>query len=306
MQNVDEIVDAPESIPLAAAAQKPDRRRVLMTLSAAVALTIWIALIASAEPFQWSPTQPGQDAHAYWSASSQTPYTISQIGQNDAYLYSPAFLQLLGPIRALSWQAFFAVWTGLLIFATLYLVGPILLGAVLILAFFDVWLGNITLPLGLAIVLGFRWPATWAFVLLTKVTPGVGLVWFAVRREWHHLALALGATLVVIVISAAVGPLDAWASWFGVLVRNANAPVHADSQGWSLPVPLLLRLPFAVAIIAWGAVHNRRWVLPIGCLISLPVLWDVVSYPLLAAVIPLAPIGRLQAWLPTRWRPVGA
>ena len=43
-----------------------------------------------------------------------------------------------------------------------------------------------------AIVLGFRWPFTWAFVLLTKVTPGVGLLWFAVRREWRSLAIALG------------------------------------------------------------------------------------------------------------------
>ena len=59
---------------------------------------------------------------------------------------------------------------------------------------FEFYLGNVHLLLALAIVLGFRWPAAWAFVLLTKITPGIGLLWFAVRREWRSLAIALGAT----------------------------------------------------------------------------------------------------------------
>ena len=57
--------------------------------------------------------------------------------------------------------------------------------------------GNISLLLAVAIVWGFRWPWTWAFVLLTKITPGVGLLWFALRREWRQLAIALGATAAV-------------------------------------------------------------------------------------------------------------
>jgi hypothetical protein len=54
--------------------------------------------------------------------------------------------------------------------------------------------GNIEILIAVAIVVGFRWPAAWSFVLLTKVTPGVGLLWFAVRREWNQLATALVAT----------------------------------------------------------------------------------------------------------------
>jgi len=50
---------------------------------------------------------------------------------------------------------------------------------------------------------------------LTKVTPGVGLVWFAVRREWRSLAIAATATAVVVAVSAAVAP-GAWAGWIGV------------------------------------------------------------------------------------------
>ncbi len=63
-------------------------------------------------------------------------------------------------------------------------------------------MGNVHMLLALAIVLGFRWPATWSFVLLTKVTPGIGLLWFAVRREWRSLAIALGATAVLVTLSA--------------------------------------------------------------------------------------------------------
>ena len=50
-----------------------------------------------------------------------------------------------------------------------------------------------------AIVIGFRWPAAWSLVLLTKITPGIGLLWFAVRREWRSLAIALGAVIMIVV-----------------------------------------------------------------------------------------------------------
>ena len=47
----------------------------------------------------------------------------------------------------------------------------------------------------MAIVLGLRHSAAWAFPLLTKVLPGVGMVWHVVRREWGSLAIATGVTL---------------------------------------------------------------------------------------------------------------
>ncbi len=61
----------------------------------------------------------------------------------------------------------------------------------------DLLVGNIHLMLGAAIVLGFRYPAAWAFPILTKVTPGVGILWFAVRREWRPLFMAVAVTAAV-------------------------------------------------------------------------------------------------------------
>ena len=39
----------------------------------------------------------------------------------------------------------------------------------------EISLGNIHIFLALVTVFGLRWPWLWSFVLLTKVTPGVGL-----------------------------------------------------------------------------------------------------------------------------------
>jgi hypothetical protein len=64
--------------------------------------------------------------------------------------------------------------------ALAYLAGPLL---VFMLAFppvlIELQVGNIHFLLGLAVALGIRYPATSAFPLLTKVTPGIGVLMFA-------------------------------------------------------------------------------------------------------------------------------
>ncbi len=110
----------------------------------------------------------------------------------------------------------------MLLLATAALAGPVLLAPVAVLVMPELWGGNITLLIALAVVAGFRWPAAWAFVLLTKVTPGVGLLWFAVRREWRSLAMALGATLAVVAVSSLVAP-GLWRDWVGPPRRERRA-----------------------------------------------------------------------------------
>ena len=149
--------------------------------------------------------------------------------------------------------------------------------------------GNISLLLAAAIVLGFRWPATWSFVLLTKVTPGVGLLWFVVRREWRSLAIALGATLAFVAASFVLVP-GAWPAWIDNLRANAGG-----SGTWAaVPIPLAIRLPAAVLTVAWGARHDRRWTVPIATMLALPALW-YGSLAMLLAVIPLLSDGERAA-----------
>ena len=257
----------------------------------AVALAIWLLVVVFAEPWgrMWGT---GQDARCYYQATLADPYLHSQWNDPIAYVYSPAFLQLVSPLTALPWQAFMAVWTALLIGAVRFLTGPRLLAAGLLFPFtaMEVAGGNVSLLLAVAIVVGFRWPAAWALVLLTKITPGIGLLWFAVRREWRSLAIAIGATAAIAAVSAILMPA-AWREWVDVIVANAG-----KGGTWaSVPIPLWLRLPVAIAIVVWGARTDRAWTVPVASMVALPALW-YGGISMVLAVIPLLPGGR--------WNPV--
>ena len=210
----------------------------------------------------------GQDAFAYWHATQSVAPYGADAGSWGAYLYSPAFLQILSPILTLPWPVFFAIWTAIMMAALLLLTGPVLLIVALPIAFFEIWGGNIHIVLALAIVLGFRWPATWSFVLLTKVTPGVGLIWFAVRREWRSLAIALGATAAIAGISLVINP-GLWQSWIDLLLREAGG----TASNGHIPIPLLYRLPFAVILAVYAARTDRKWLVPVVAFLAMPVLW---------------------------------
>ena len=259
-----------------------------------VAVVLWGLVVAFAEPWGrlWGT---GQDARCYYQATLADPYLHSEWNDPIAYVYSPAFLQLVSPLTALPWQAFMAVWTALLIGAVRFLTGPRLLAAGLLFPFtaMEVAGGNVSLLLAVAIVLGFRWPATWALVLLTKITPGIGLLWFAVRGEWRSLAIALGATAAIAAVSYVIIP-DAWPRWVEVIVANAG-----KGGTWaSVPIPLLDPAARSVALVVWGARTDRRWTVPVASMLALPALW-YGGISMLLAVIPLLG-GRAAGAAPAR------
>jgi hypothetical protein len=222
------------------------------------------------------------DTHAYWAVPLDDLYGAARAGGADAYLYAPAFAQVLVPFKALPWPAFAGLW---LLFMALCLVAIAGVWAILV-AFIppvliELQAGNIHLPLALAIGLGLRHPWTWAFVLLTKPTLGVGLLWFVVRREWRHLAVALGSTAAVAVVSFVVAP-SAWFDWVGALIANAGHPISPDYNG-VIHVPLLVRLPLAALIVIWGARIDRPWTIAVATTLALPILWVNGLAVLLAA-----------------------
>jgi hypothetical protein len=210
-----------------------------------------------------------QDSKAYYLAGLDDPYARSQVGGDYAFLYSPAFGQALVPLRLLPIGTFVAVWTLILVVALAWTAGRLALPLLLLQPVVaSVALGNVEILIAAAIVAGFRWPAVWSFVLLSKVTPGVGLVWFAVRREWRSLAIALGATLLIAAVSFAVAP-QSWFDWVDVLAKNQATTVSLPV----LPGPLWLRVAIAAAFITWGARTDRRWTVPVGASIAIPVGW---------------------------------
>jgi hypothetical protein len=199
------------------------------------------------------------------------------VGGEGAFLYSPAFAQLFWLIGRLPREVFIVGWTIVLAVVAIWLARP-WPAALLVLALpvsQEILIGNIHLLLALAIVLGFRWPATWSFVLLTKVTPGVGLVWFAVRREWRALAIALGATIAIVAVSLAIGGIQPWLDWIALLRRDGGA------ESWRLYV----RLAIAAGIVVWGARTDRRWTVPLAAFLALPVIWADSFAMLLGCVV---------------------
>ncbi len=255
----------------------------------AIALVGWALIVWFSEPWGrlWGT---GQDARCYWQATLADPYLHSDWNDPIAYVYSPAFLQLVSPLTALPWQAFMAVWTGLLLLAVRLLTGPRLLAAGLLFPFtaMEVAGGNVSLLLAVAIVAGFRWPWTWSLVLLTKITPGIGLLWFAVRREWTSLAIALGATAAIVAVSFVILP-EQWRTWVDVVIQNVEA---GRTGTWaSVPIPLWLRLPVAIAVVVWGARTDRPWTVPVASMLALPAIW-YGGLSMLLAVIPLLGGGR--------------
>ena len=229
------------------------------------------------------------DAHAYWAADPLNPYSDAALSDFDAYFYSPAFTQAIWPLHALPWPIFAGLWTAAIVVAFTWLSGP-WLGLVILLppVFIEVAMGNIHAFIAVVIVLGFRWPATWAFVLLTKVTPGVGVLWFVVRREWRNLAIVLVATAGIVAVSYVIAP-PLWSQWVDVLSGRVGGPNTAGLYG---AIPLLLRLPIAAALVIWAALTDRRWVVPLAAVLAMPVLWPnafavaVAAIPLLAAPNP--------------------
>jgi hypothetical protein len=212
------------------------------------------------------------DAHAYWLSDGYSRASQDQ----DAFSYSPPVLLAFQAIRSvMPWEVFAYVYSILIALGIWVLAGPFTLLVLFIPhVATELSLGNIHIFLALVTVFGLRWPWLWSFVLLTKVTPGVGLVWFAVRREWRSLAIALGVTAVIALPTVVLFP-DLWAGWIRVIT---DAGPGAGSN-------LLARVFLGAAVVAVGAWRNWPWLVPIGSMLALPVLWSLHGFSMLVAVL---------------------
>ena len=226
----------------------------------------------------------GFDAYAYWSVNMADPYTVPA-GTFGAFTYSPVIARLFSVFGQLSWPTFLWLWTAVLVATVIWLGWR---QALVVLAFppvaLELYHGNVHLLMAAAIALGFRYPAAWSFLLLTKVTPGIGLVWFAVRREWRPLAIALGFTGVLVAVSLAVDR-QLWVDWLDEsLFRTASG---SPLNQFSIAIPLAIRLPAAALVVAWGGRTGRPWTVPVAATLALPILWPS-GLAVLAALWPIA------------------
>jgi hypothetical protein len=224
----------------------------------------------------------GMDAWAYWNVNQPDVYAVPLSGFG-SFPYSPPAALVADTFDTVPWNTFIWFWTALLVGTGIFLGG----GGIATLAVFafppvalDLLYGNIHLLLAVAVALGFRYPWTWTFVLLTKFTMGVGLLWFVVRREWRELAIAVVPAAVICAVSYVFVP-QLWADWVDFLL---DSPQVVDEAG-SIPIPLWLRLAVAVVIVVWGARTNRRWTVVVAATLALPVLW-IAGLATLVGIVP--------------------
>jgi hypothetical protein len=213
----------------------------------------------------------GFDAFAYWAVDGSDPYQAG-VGGLGAFNYPPPIARAFDPFGSLAWVDFLWLWLALLIGTVIWL-GRWSARVAWVLAFppvaLELYHGNVHLLIAAAIVLGFRHPWAWAFVALTKVTPAVALTWFAVRREWRQLGIALGVTSAIVAGSLVIDA-SLWRQWLDFILSTPEGGSVAQFQ---IAIPLWVRLPAAVAVVAWGGRTDRPWTVPVAAALALPILW---------------------------------
>jgi hypothetical protein len=213
------------------------------------------------------------DAAAYYYADG-----YQDVPSTPQYGYSPAFLTLIAPLRLLPWEAFVWVWFGLHVAALAWLRAGWLLAIPGINE--DVIRGNVTVFVALSVVIAMRYGSAWAFPLLTKVLPGVGVVWHAARQEWRQLAWAAGVTGGIVGIGLLVNA-SAWEEWVQLLT------------GAEPGVGLYVRVAVAIAVIAYAGRTSRAWLIPVGMIVA----WSFITPPVLMM---LAAVPRLRSFVASR------
>ena len=247
-----------------------DSRRVTLRLLGFVLVVVGLAFTAYVFLYFAPRVQSfGIDAYAYWLVDLSAPYDIPHRSLG-SFPYSPPAAMVASTFSVLPWWVFLWLWTALLVGSIIWFggsLGWIAVAFALPFVALELYHGNIHILMAVAVVLGFRHPWTWAFILLTKSTAGVGLLWFAVRREWDSLGIAVASTVVLCAISLIFVP-HLWADW---AIYVSAAPEGRSYN--EIFVPLAIRLPLAAALVIWGARTDRRWTVIVAVALSLPVIW---------------------------------
>lgn len=257
---------------------------------------LWVAMVPGAVLFcvmqvavHLTHGMVGADSHAYWVAagSPDTWYTTPP-DHVDAYLYSPAFAQLLWPLGFLPWPVFQGLWLAAQLAVLAWLLKPLGWRRGLTVAPFfvpELLLGNVYLFLAAALVLAVRGkPGALVVPLLTKVTPAVVGLWFVVRGDWRAVRSATLATAVVVGVSMAIDP-QAWPRWVEFLASNAGT-----GGPW-----FLVRFAAATVLVVWAVRTGRAWLLAPALLAACPVFSAFSPYSVLGAVPRLRRWERAQA-----------
>ena len=243
---------------------------VLTALGVSAALVVWVAYLQSGG----NPT----DARDYYSTNLAAPYLPGR----SAFVYSPVAIQAIAPLLGLPFGAFVAIFRAAELASLVLLAGPATAVALFLPPVAaEINAANINLLLAVAVVGGFRWPALWSVLLVTKPSAGIILLWPMVRRQWRRLAIAIAPAAIASLISFTLQP-HLWLEWVALLAG------FGDTPGWPFPISIWPRLPVAIALVLWGARSDRRWMAVLGTILAWPRVYFLSIALLIALLPPLA------------------
>lgn len=228
------------------------------------------------------PTIFGFDAYTTWVIDFTNLYGIQYLDLG-AFRYTPAYAEIFQWVHALPWEVFLWIWDGILLailfkWARGWTLALLALPPVAL----ELYHGNIHVFMAAAMVVGFRYPVAWIFPMISKVTPGLAVVWFLGRRAWRKFAIAVGSTAIVCAISFAIAP-SYWFDWVAVMRQAVD---FKPETPYPVDIPFLYRAVAAVAVALWGGWTNRRWTVPVAGMLALPIIWWH-GFSMLLGVIPL-------------------
>jgi hypothetical protein len=254
-----------------------DLRTILLVISAGICVQVLVLLtISGGNPV---------DALCYWLTDPANPYPLDR--KEFQFGYSPVIAQLWAPLFDLPFAVFAGLLRTLEVVSLVALTGPLAGGLIFTTPVAsEINAANINLPIAVIMVLGFRWPALWAFPLLTKPSMGVGLLWFVFRGEWRKAAIPIGIAGALALVSFLFDQ-RVWFEWLNFL------RINPQDGGWPYPYPLWMRLPISIVLVIWGARTNKPWAVALASALALPRLY-YQSPAILIALVPLVPwLGRL-------------
>jgi Glycosyltransferase family 87 len=217
---------------------------------------------------------PGDDL-AYWIAghrlvTGQPIYVPADIAfEPFAYHYPPPLAQVLA----------LALWE---------LAGRTMLKMLALIAFIPMTVAvrseNLEIFMAIGIVLGLqRWPWLFTVGALTKVSPGLGIVYLALQRRWRDVAVSVLVGVTITGASLVLAP-DLWRAWLDAISGRA------DMVGNSLvPVPYSVRAIAGFVLAIMAGVLGRRpgeLLLVVAITIANPGL-SLQGFAVLAAAIPI-------------------
>ena len=276
----------------AAGATVPPLPRGLRLIALAVLAAIGASILAVILVLFW---REAGDNLAYWIAGNRLAnglpiYAPPEVAfEPFAYHYPPPLAQAFAPLTLLLPPVWYAIgFRILLLLAVWHLAGRRMLWMLALIAFlplaYSLRVENVEIFMAVGIVLGLqRWPWLFSIGALVKASPGLGVVYLALQRQWRDVAVATGVGLAIVAVSFVLAP-DLWPAWLESISGRAGMVGNSI-----VPIPYLYRAiaGLGLAVVA-GLLGRRRGELLLVAAITVanPGL-SLQGFAVLAAWIPI-------------------